>query len=262
MTFKWCCFQKFDWLSGNLEIDWGHSLTYWVNLREIQSFLSQRTQQVLLDGSCSSQADVISGVPQGTALGPLLFLASINDQPDADKHSDPRLFADDCLLYRLVKIGDDARKLQEDLDALDEWESKWQMKLHREKCQVIRINLNICFERPPIYRLYWHTLEVVDSDKYLGVHLTNDLTWHKHVDATVAKASRTLGFLRWNLSECTMQVKSAAYRSLVRPTHKYSSSVWDPSSSEDIIKLEKVQRQAARFVHKNDYDAFQQLSLI
>ena len=223
-------------------------------LQWVQSFLSQRTQQVLLDGSCSSQADVISGVPQGTVLGPLLFLAFINDLPDAVSHSDPRLFADDCLLYRLVKTDDDARRLQEDLDALEEWETKWQMKFHPEKCQVIRININKRFERQSTYRLHGHTLEVVDSGKYLGVHLTNDLTWHKHVDATVAKASKTLGFLRRNLSECTTHVKSAAYTSLVRPTLEYSSAVWDPSSTEDINKLEKVQRQAAHFVHSNYFD--------
>ncbi|MCG8035005.1 MAG: reverse transcriptase family protein, partial [Candidatus Thiodiazotropha taylori] len=223
-------------------------------LQWVEAFLGQRTQQVLLDGSCSSQADVISGVPQGTVLGPLLFLAFINDLPEAVNHSDPRLFADDCLLFRLVRTEDDARKLQEDLDALEEWETKWQMKFHPEKCQVIRINLNKRFESQSSYSLHGHKLEVVDSAKYLGVHLSNDLTWHKHVDATVAKASKTLGFLRRNLSECTKPVKSAAYTTLVRPILEYSSPVWDPSSVEDISKLEKVQKQAARFAHGNYHD--------
>ena len=109
-----------------------------------------------------------------------------------------------------------------------------------------RININKRFERQSTYRLHGHKMEVVDSGKYLGVHLTNYLTWHKHVDATVAKASKTFGFLRRNLSECTTHVKSAAYTSLVRPTLEYSSAVWDPSSTEDINKLEKVQRQVAR----------------
>ena len=128
------------------------------------------------------------------------------------------------------------------------------MKFHPEKCHVIRININKRFERQSTYRLHGHTLEVVDNGKYLGVHLTNDLTWHKHVDATVAKASKTLCFLRRNLSECTTHVKSAVYTSLVRLTFEYSSAVWDPSSTEDINKLEKVQRQAARFVHSNYFD--------
>ena len=150
-----------------------------------------------------------------------------------------------------AKTDDDARRMQEDLDALEEWETKWQMKFHHEKCQVIRINLNKRFERPSTYRLHGHTLEVVDSGKYLGVYLTNDLTWHKYLGSTVAK---TLGFLRRKLSEYTTYVKSAAYTSIVRPSLEYSSAVWDPSSTEDNIKLEKVQRQAARFVHSNYFE--------
>ena len=72
--------------------------------------------------------------------------------------------------------------------------------------------------------------------------------------ATAAKASKTLGFLRRTINECTKEVKSTAYTALVRPTLEYASPAWDPSTSEDVTKLEKVQRQAARFVHSNYYD--------
>ena len=84
----------------------------------ISSFLGHRKQQVLLDGCKSSQLDVILGVPQGTVLGPLLFLAYINDLPEAVAHSDSRLFANDCLVYILVRSDADAARLQEDLEAL------------------------------------------------------------------------------------------------------------------------------------------------
>ena len=123
------------------------------------------------------------------------------------------------------------------------------MKFHSEKCQVIRIITNKRDEIQTTYSLRGQTLEVVDSGKYLGV--TDDLSWHKHVDTVTAKASRTLGFLRRNLGECTKEVKRAAYTSLVRPTLEYASPSWDPTSTEDTNKLEKVQRQAARFVHGN-----------
>ena len=96
-----------------------------------------------------------------------------------------------------------------------------------------------------------HTLEVVDNGKYLGVTISNDLSWHRHVDGVAAKASRTLGFLRRNLGQCTMEVKSTAYTSLVRPVLDCASPAWDTTCSDDIVKLEKVQRQAARFVHGN-----------
>ena len=86
------------------------------------------------------------------------------------------------------------------------------------------------------------------------MNVSHDLSWHTHVDATAAKASKTLGFLRRNLNECTKEVKETAYTALVRPTLEYASPAWDPSTSEDVTKLEKVQRQAARFVHNNYYD--------
>ena len=74
--------------------------------------------------------------------------------------------------------------MQEDLDALEEQETKWQMKFYPEKCQVIRIDFNRRFERQSNYKLHGHTLEVVDSGKNRDIHLTNDLTWHKQIDAT------------------------------------------------------------------------------
>lgn len=111
-------------------------------LQWIQAFLEQRKQQVLLEGCRSSQADVISGVPQGTVLGPLSFLAYINDLSDVVKSSDARLFADDCLLYKQIKNEEDAALLQEDLTALEDWEQKWQMKFYPQKCTVLQISTN------------------------------------------------------------------------------------------------------------------------
>ena len=131
-------------------------------------------------------------------LGTPQFLPFINDLINA-------VIADDCLLYKLVKTDDDARRLHKDLNALKQLGSKWQMNLNRR------------FERQFNYMLHGHILEVINSGKYLGAHLTNDHIWHEHVDATAAKASKTLAVLGQSLSECTMQVKSAAYTSLMIP---------------------------------------------
>ena len=92
----------------------------------VQDFLSKRMQKVVLDGVTSSCADVISGVPQGTVMGPLLFLTFINDLPEHTT-SDVRLFADDCLLYRHIRNDEDAAALQKDLTSLQQWEEAWQM---------------------------------------------------------------------------------------------------------------------------------------
>ncbi|MCG8078457.1 MAG: reverse transcriptase family protein, partial [Candidatus Thiodiazotropha taylori] len=220
-------------------------------LNWIESFLSHRKQSVLLEGTRSSEADVLSGVPQGTVLGPLLFLAYINDLPESTKHSDARLFADDCLLFRHINNSQDSALLQQDLSALEKWEDTWQMKFHPVKCQVIRINPNRRQIIPTNYQLHGHTLEVVNSSKYLGVTISEDLSWKKHIDSTASKANKTLGFVRRNLSDCSPTVKSAAYTTMVRPGIEYTSTVWDPHLVRDAHNLEQVQRRAARFVHRN-----------
>ena len=125
------------------------------------------------------------------------------------------------------------------------------MKFHPEKCQVLHINTNKRHERHTAYKLIGHTLEAVDSGKYLGLTISDDFSWHRHVDLVAAKASRTLGSLWRNLWQCTREVKSTAYSSLVRPVLEYAFLAWDPTSSEGIVKPEKVQRQSARFVHGN-----------
>ncbi|MEW8544204.1 MAG: reverse transcriptase family protein, partial [Candidatus Thiodiazotropha sp.] len=99
----------------------------------IKSFLSGRSQQVIVDGASSEKAPVISGVPQGTVLGPLLFLLFINDLP-ACVNSRTRLFADDCIIYRPIKMLQDCQQLQYDLVNLAEWESTWGMAFHPDKC--------------------------------------------------------------------------------------------------------------------------------
>ena len=108
----------------------------------IGDFLSNRTQTVVLGGSSSDSAPVTSGVPQGTVLGPLLFLAYINDLPEGLKAT-PRLFADDCLLYREISSEEDGQSLQRDLDQLQKWESDWSMEFNPDKCEVLRITNKI-----------------------------------------------------------------------------------------------------------------------
>ena len=125
------------------------------------------------------------------------------------------------------------------------------MTFHPAKCTVKRISTNWRQVINTSYQLHVHTLEVVDNSKYLGVNISQDLTWRKHIEDTTTKANKTLGFVRRNLSECTSQVKSVAYTTMVRPRLEYSSTVWDPHLTSDVHTLEQVQRRAARFVHRN-----------
>ena len=133
----------------------------------ISSFLNSRTQQVLVEGQSSEKVPVVSGVPQGSVLGPVLFLIFINDLPE-DINSRTRLFADDCILYRQLSSKNDQQLLQEDLDRLATWEKTWGMEFHPQKCSVMRISR----ARTPItfqYHLKGVPLAEEQSSKYLGL---------------------------------------------------------------------------------------------
>ena len=127
----------------------------------ISAFLIVRSQQVVLEGKSSKPVTVDYGVPQGTVLGPLLFLLYINDLPDM-LTSTTRLFADDALLYREVTSLSDARALQSDLNKLTEWQNTWQMHFNPSKCYVMHISP----ARNPVhhdYSLCKQKLAVVES---------------------------------------------------------------------------------------------------
>ena len=103
-----------------------------------QSFLADRTQKVTLEGQDSSTSPVTSGVSQGTVLGPLFF-SSLHQRPNVQSQSNPRLFADDCFMYRIINSQVDAQALQDDLDALQQWGKKWLISFNPDKCEIIRI---------------------------------------------------------------------------------------------------------------------------
>ena len=140
----------------------------------------------------------------------------------------------------MINSQQDADNLQKDLTALEKWESEWQMSFHPEKCTVIRIRATKNQVINTTYTLHSQILQTTDSSKYLGVTMSDDLTWQRHVDITTSKANRTLGFIRRNLGECSKQVKVTAYTTMVRPTLEYSSTVWDPTSPTLCHKVEQV----------------------
>ena len=187
-----------------------------------------------------------SGVPQGSVVGPALFLAYINDLPER-LNSQTRLFADDTAVYRLSASNDDRDQLQQDLLRLESWEKSWEMEFHPQKCTVLPISRS----HNPIkntYHLHGHTLENVTSAKYLGVTLSKNLSWDIHINNICNKANKILGFLRRNLKIGSTKVKDTAYKTFVRPILEYACTVWDPYTKDQIDQLEAVQRRAARFV--------------
>ncbi len=181
----------------------------------------------------------------------------INDLPQ-DLHSTVRLFADDTVVYLTIKSEAGCLKLQSDLNKLEVWEERWKMEFHPEKCSVLTVSK----KKTPVkwdFKLHGQTLKHETSTKYLGCTITNDLDWGEHITNITNKASRSLGFLNRNLHVKSRNIKEKAYLSLVRPQLEYATTVWDPYHQNQIDKVEKVQRRAARFV-TNQYSQRQSVT--
>jgi len=212
----------------------------------IASFLHDRSQRVLLEGVKSSEVPVVSGVPQGSVIGPVLFLAYINDLAQGIS-SDVRLFADDTIISRPIHSEQDALALQEDLNKLEAWGRRWLMRFHPGKCQVLRVSRSRSKLQHP-YSLLGTQLEGTDTINYLGITLSSDMRWTKHIDNVRAKANSKLGFLRRNVRIASPRLKSQLYSTVVRSSMEYASSVWSPHECKATDSLEMVQRRAARWV--------------
>ena len=156
--------------------------------RWISNFLVGRKQSVIVDGIRSDDKDVKSGVPQGTVLGPLLFLLHINDIVSAvDPSTKCRLFADDCLLYRTVKTPEDQPQLQRDLTSMEKWADNWGMRFNASKCHIMTIGKGQKHDR--MYSLCNSILKGVSQEKYLGVLISDNLSWAPHIQNVATAAS-------------------------------------------------------------------------
>ena len=160
----------------------------------------------------SSWVPVSSGVPQGSVIGPTLFLVYINDLP-TKLQSKVRLFADDTIVYMAVNNETDAAILQKDLKLLEEWENRSQMSFHPDKSNVLRVTR--C--RSPLnhdYILYNQIFKEKDVVKYLGVTVHHKLSWNEHICSMVEEANSSIGFLRRNLQIHQKHIKANAKRVL------------------------------------------------
>jgi hypothetical protein len=187
------------------------------------------------------------GVPQGSVLGPLLFLAYVNDIGQNIK-STIRLFVDDCVIYRKITKDEDMINLQRDMDRLGEWAVVNAMKINPSKSKAV------CFTRgrvkdPLNYSLMDTIILEANSCKYLGIILRSDLSWADHVSYTVKKAWKALHFTMRILKKGNSHTKSLAYVSLVHPILEYGASCWDLYREGQINALDRVQKKAAKFVH-------------
>ena len=215
-------------------------------LQWLESFLHGRTQQVVVEGSRSSTCQVTSGVPQGSVLGPVLFLIYINDIV-TDIKSEIRLFADDILLFKTIATPNDHRILQNDLDSLTQWASNWLMEFNIPKCNILQFTTHHS-KSTFTYKMSNIPLNIVSEHTYLGIRLHHTLSWEPHVNYICGKANRLLRFLKRNLYNAPIQIKEHLYKQLLLPSIEYCSAIWDPYHQTTVSKLEMIQHRAARFV--------------
>ena len=213
-------------------------------LEWITNFLQNRTQAVVINNQSSNSLNVTSGIPQGSVLGPILFLMYINDISE-NISSYIKIFADDTKIFRAITSRSDKDSLQIDLDRLVAWSNKWQLPFNITKCKIIHFGTN-----NPNFPYSMQNTQVLSdtNEKDLGINFDNKLKFSSHVHLIVAKANSRVGIIRRNFCNLNPEVFLPLYKSLIRPLLEYGSVVWNSISKGDQEEIEKVQRRATKLV--------------
>ena len=217
----------------------GDSITDW-----IEQWLTDRRQRVVVDGEVSNWKSVLSGVPQGSVLGPILFLIYINDLDDSIT-SNVLKFADDTKLFRKVNTDGDKQHLQNDLDRLVKWSDKWQMLFNFGKCKCLHTghgNLNVN------YKMGDTVLGTTVKEKDLGVTISADMKVSEQCGIAASKGNQILGLIRRNITYKGKKLIIPLYKAIVRPHLEYCIQAWRPYRKKDIDTLERIQRRATKMI--------------
>lgn len=217
-------------------------------LNWILDFLSNRTQQVAVNGGKSASAPISSGVPQGSLLGPVLFIYYINDLPSVTEGI-VKIFADDTKAYSSIKSEADSHKLQQSINDITNWSEKWQLKFNSKKCKILHIGKN----NPKLdYTIndgnVTNTLASTEFEKDLGVITDPDLNFELHIQSQVKKARQISSLILRTISYKTLEVMLQYYKHLVRPNLEYGNTVWYPHLRKHIDAIERVQRNFTKHI--------------
>ena len=205
----------------------------------------------MVNGVASSYLNFTSGVPQGSILGPLLFLIYVNDLSDAANHSIVPMFADDSKCYREITKLQDRKLLQNDLDSLQLWSNTWDFNFNTQKCSVMHFSRKKCLVTFHEYYLNQQRIRSTVSQCDLGILVSDDLKWSSHINNLLSKGNRKLGFLRRNCFHLAdVNARWLLYLSLVRSNLSHGSEVWAPQTPS----LESIQRRATKFILQ-DYES-------
>lgn len=210
----------------------------------IEDWLTDRSQRVVVNGSSSEWAPVASGVPQGSVLGPVLFLIYINDL-DVGIISKISMFADDTKLGTSVADSDRVRDLQRDLDRIGEWSDTWAMPFNTDKCRVMHIGRTNAQNR---YEMLGQQIQPSNVEKDLGVLISSDLKSTVQCLEVEKRCHKILGYINRQFRYRDKQTVLTLYNSLVRPLLEYAVQFWTPTLRQDIQRLERVQARATKLV--------------
>ena len=227
------------------------------------SYLDNRKQFCRINGSSSDVKGIDCGVPQGSCLGPLLFLIYINDLPFSLEKSHVSMYADDTTISLSSKsIGDLQNDLNLDLLKLQDWLHANKLSLNVVKTQSLIIgsgpNIRKIESQPdaqPSFSIGDQEIEMIANAKYLGVQVDSKLNWDKHVDTIKTKANRALGLIKYSKKYLPSDALNKMYRGIVEPQLSYCCSVWGCCSNSKINVLQKIQNRAARIVTNSPHDA-------
>ena len=241
----------------------------------ITSYLSDRTQTVVINGQKSNPAPVVSGVPQGTVLGPILFLLYINDLDTCVKHSFLSSFADDTRILKEIRSVTDVDHLQEDLDAAVQWSKNNNMKLHTSKFEYLchATNSSKSLKELPFSSQYY---QYTTSDgscitptpmvRDLGINIVPDLAWSPHINIITDSARKMSAWALSVFSDRSASTMKHLYKSLIRSKVEFCCPLWDPSKIEDIVTLEGIQRSFTSKIdsisHMHYYDRLKSLKMM
>jgi hypothetical protein len=226
-------------------------------LEWITDFLSGRYSRVGVRGEFCSWMEALSGVPQGSVLGPLFFLTYVNDLPDWMK-CQIRLFADDTKLWKEIATKEDSLELQLDLDNLMRWSNIWQLKFNAAKCKVMHVGHTL--ETSYFLRVddIKRQLAEITEERDLGVVVTNDLKPAGQCVKAAARAMSVIGMIGRQFRKLDKEDFLILYKSFIRPHVEYCIQAWSPYRRKDIQCLETVQRRATKLVEGLERETYEE----
>ena len=211
-------------------------------------YLCNRQQRVTIPGGTSVLRPVCAGVPQGSILGPLLFLIYINDIV-CNIHSNVNLFADDTSLHMVVRNpSDTARLMQDDIARISSWADDWLVKFNPFKSESMVVSRKRNKPVHPPLTMLDAPIINVDSHKHLGLTLSSDGSWHTHINFIKEKAWTRINMIRCLKYTLNRKSLETLYLSFIRPVIEYADVVWDNCSAQEGEDIEKIQYEAARII--------------